>query len=205
MPQGQQRRNNARGQIPTQTLPRLDMLWEFVSAADPFVIISAPGYGELIGNGHTLVAGIDTYGQFAIATSVTGDQITLTFPIVPITPFTLTIAGNDEAVRNSSGGFLQAGPKLVNPWPILPYYALITANTGPVATVMQNNTASALVMQITNPFNQAEEFFIIQSGAGGTTDMLPPSGISMGIAVTGDVWWISNDPVTGLTATKLMP
>ena len=107
MPQRQQRTNNARGVLPvasrriqTDFLAPISQItgavWDFLLPADAsrFTLTGIPAW--------TLSDG----GLALIGAIITGTLLRVTWPIVPIYPTTLTVPGNDPALRTDHGAYL---------------------------------------------------------------------------------------------------
>jgi hypothetical protein len=167
------------------------MPWVFFSASALQVVITVPAGFSLVLSDHVLQAVIVETGEPATSTSVNGQQITIGFADVPLTPCTLRIAANDPAVRNSSGGFLIEGDLPLN----APGTRTITAekNTdGAVVAVVTLHTApTALTWQLPTDAAEGDEFWLGNQNAGATTAVESPPGNSVG-SVNGArlAWWL---------------
>lgn len=160
MPQGQQRRNNARGRIPSSTIPRQDMLWT-VTSRDLFNVGITPtdGMDGLIIHG-ILRAEIVETGEVAIDTSNQGSYINIHFATVPAGESTIRIAANDPAVRNSSGGYLVGKDDAVNPPTPQPPSATLTGfhNAEAVMNFCTGGNNATLYVLLNTPQNH--EFYL---------------------------------------------
>ena len=160
MPQGQQRRNNARGRIPSSTLPRQDMLWE-VTARDLFSVTIAPmtGMEGVIVNGILNAVIVET-GEVAISTSIQPSGIFIAFATVPAGESTLRIAANDPAVRNENGGYLVGNEVPVNPPTPQPPSATLTGfhNAEAVMNFCTGGNNATLYVLLNTPQNH--EFYL---------------------------------------------
>jgi hypothetical protein len=160
MPQGQQRRNNARGRIPSSDLPRLDMQWE-VTARDLFSVTIAPldGMEGVIVSGILRAVIVET-GEVAISTSIQALGIFMAFASVPAGESTIRIESNDPAVRNSHGGYLVGADAPVNPPTPQPPSAELTGDAYANAVMNLGPTVDNVTLEILLQTPHTHEFYI---------------------------------------------
>lgn len=173
------------------------MQWVITALLPTQITLSCTGYGPLVGNEHTLHAEIVETSEMATATVVNGSDIILTFNAVPVTQFTLRVAQNDPAVRNSSGGFLQSGDGFGNAPAGQPASQEIFANGDLSAVVSYNSTQGLLVMQIPVGTPENAQFWVGNANLVATTRVEHPPGTQValvplntmyGIIFQGGLW-----------------
>lgn len=188
MPQGQQRRNNARGRISPLSLPRQDMLWTVTArTVNDITIMPEGGMDGLIGSG-ILNAEIVETGVFANAQSLQSFGIFLNFPSVPVGESTLRITANDPAVRNHSGGFLVGAEVPVNPPTPQPPSAMLTgfANAEAVMNQCVGGDSGLLYILLQTPHNH--EFYLAPTGPYSSIVAQVQSIGILGTANTDELW-----------------
>lgn len=204
MPQGQQRRNNARGRIQTPSIPRLDSIWGLVSSTSTQIVLDVPDADPLIPDGNLLNATILELGQAASAMSVSGSQVTLTFAGPLPSPWSLVIPGNDPALRNSSGGFLAAGVLQGNAPVVRTDKTTVTGNANLFAVVSVVNVAAVVELTITpTPPTTWTYTIVIKDYVGAGANFNAPSQPAFGSGAAGEVWFLEWDGSTW-TANQLL-
>ena len=188
MPIGQQRRNNARGRIPTQTVPRQDMQWEVSAVSAYDVVITVPPGYTLVDTGHVLEAIIVETGEPAISTSVNGQSILIGFANVPPSTCTLRIAANDPAIRNSSGGFLQADDETLHVPLILDTYANITATGYITAAMSVHETAGNYALFIGVDIPHTDIICAAKTTIAGNIEIQDPNFNILAVITLGHLW-----------------
>lgn len=143
----QQTRNNARGSVVPVTLPRQDMAWEVIGVAGAVVLLSVPGFdGQLVIGPGVLTATCPEAASEAIASTIVGNTVEVTFPSALPAPSTIIIKGNDPAVRNDSGGYLAPGTSIAVPVPPQVVYATAASDTQMTAAYTQATSGGSFAL-----------------------------------------------------------
>lgn len=205
MPQGQQRRNNARGRIQAPSFPRLDTEWSASNDIPTEIRVQClNGLLPILGPGVLQLRIVET-GELPSAQTIVGPEVWLTYTAAPTGSFTLELEGNDPAIRNSAGGFLTQGTFVIRPEVYIAPYESITVDSPTAATVTENATGSFLIS--TMPFipPSGATYFALQTGVGGSLLVKDFAGANVASALPGELWKISFSPMTSWTAVKLLP
>lgn len=187
MPQGQQRRNNARGRISSQDLPRLDMQWSVFTTSLTEIVIEVPAGIVPQPTGHVLQAIIVETGAVPISTVVTDQFINCTYAAVPPTPCTVRVPSNDPAIRNSSGGYLIGLSAEVNPIGPRPAFREILVSEDILAVNTLVYGGSTVTLTIPTATDVALQWTVGVESTGAQVTVEEQGGYTVGVLTAGQL------------------
>ena len=135
-------------------------------------------------------------GAEAIGMNLSGQQLNISFPAVPTTPCTLRIEGNDPGVRNSQGGFLQAGEVALNPLPPLAAFVNLTGDADVTAAMSLSAVVAGLNLHIPSTFSTSTIFCVAANGGAGPTIVQAPNFSTIATVLVGQLFkfeWTSGN------------
>lgn len=187
MPQGQQRRNNARGRISPLDWPRLQMQWSVFTTSLSEIVLEVPAGIVPQPTGHVLQALIVETGALPISTVVTGQFIICTYAAVPPTPCTVRVASNDPAIRNSSGGYLTGWSAEVNPIGPRPAFSDIMTSQDIEAVNTLIYGGSTVTLTIPTDTDLALQFLVGVESTGTQVTVEEQGGYTVGTLTAGQL------------------